>query len=48
MSMENKVKYADRYAKRGCTIEQLKKLVKLNALTPDEFKEITGMDYSAE
>lgn len=46
MSMENKVKYAERFAKRGCTVEQLKKIVKLGKLTAEEFKEITGEDFA--
>jgi len=38
-------KYAKRYARGGCTKEQLAQIVKLGALTPDEYKEITGEDY---
>ena len=45
MSKENKEKYLNRYKNRGCTIEQLKKLVKVGALTETEYKEITGEDY---
>lgn len=45
MSEANKIKYQDRYKKHGCTIEQLKRLTELGALTPDEYKEITGEDY---
>ena len=45
MSEANKIKYEERYKKRGCTIEQLKRLTELNALTPEEYKEITGEDY---
>ena len=45
MSEINKNKYQERYKKRGCTKEQLKKLVQLNALTAEEYKEITGENY---
>lgn len=38
-------KYRDRYNRGGCTKAQLKRLVKLGALTADEYKEITGEDY---
>ena len=42
MSKANKDKYQKRYNKGGCTIEQLKKLVELGALTAEEYEEITG------
>ena len=45
MSKANKDKYQKRYNKGGCTIAQLKRLVELGALTVDEYKEITGVDY---
>lgn len=45
MSYENKIKYEQRYAKKYCTKEQLKKLVVLNALTVEEYKEITGEEF---
>ena len=48
MSKINKIKYAKRYAKKGCTKEQLKRLVELNALTADEYKEITGEELVVE
>ena len=38
-------KYAKRYARGGCTKEQLRKLVALGAITADEYKEITGETY---
>ena len=38
-------KYKKRYERGGCTKEQLRRLVELGALTPDEYKEITGEDY---
>jgi len=38
-------KYAKRYARGGCTNEQLWKLVRLGALTADEYEEITGQPY---
>jgi len=40
-------KYYKRYQRGGCTKEQLRRLVELGALTPDEYKEITGDDYEA-
>lgn len=43
--MTMKEKYAERFAKKGCTIEQLKKIVSLGKLTAEEFKEITGVDF---
>ena len=45
MSKANKIKYQKRYERNGCTKEQLKRLVELGALTPDEYKEITGEAY---
>lgn len=48
MSKINKNKYQKRYNKGGCTKEQLKRLVELQALTPDEYKEITGEEYTEE
>jgi len=45
MSEKNKVKYQKRYEKNGCTIEQLRRLVELEALTAEEFEEITGTAY---
>lgn len=38
-------KYRERYQKGGCTKEQLKRIVSLGRLTPEEYKEITGEDY---
>lgn len=38
-------KYYKRYQRGGCTKEQLARLVELGALTPEEYKEITGDDY---
>lgn len=35
-------KYANRYARGGCTKEQLAQLVSLGVLTADEYEEITG------
>ena len=46
MSEKNKEKYLKRYEKNGCTKDQLKKLVELEALTEDEYKEITGEVYT--
>ena len=40
-------KYRDRYYRGGCRKDQLKELVELEAITADEFKEITGEDYTA-
>jgi hypothetical protein len=45
MSKKNKDKYQKRYEKNGCTKEQLRKLVELEALTPEEYREITGEEY---
>ena len=38
-------KYAKRYARGGCTKEQLARLVELGALTAEEYEEITGDPY---
>ena len=38
-------KYHDRYNRGGCTKAQLQRLVKLGALTAEEYKEITGEEY---
>lgn len=46
MSQVNKEKYAARFAKKGCTKEQLKKIVRLGQLTAEEYKEITGEDFT--
>ncbi|MCI5713678.1 MAG: XkdX family protein [Lachnospiraceae bacterium] len=35
-----------RYERNGCTKEQLHEFVELNALTQEEYKEITGEDYA--
>ena len=48
MSEMNKIKYNERYKHNGCTKEQLKRLTKLGALTPTEYKEITGEEYIEE
>lgn len=40
-------KYRDRYEHGGCTKEQLKRLVSLQALTASEYEEITGEKYEA-
>lgn len=40
-------KYRDRYNRGGCTKEQLRKLVKLSAITAAEYEEITGEAYEA-
>lgn len=48
MSEINKVKYQNRYAKKGCTKEQLKRLVELGALTVAEYKEITHEEIGGE
>ena len=37
--------WAKKYARRGCTKTQLRKLVSLEVITADEYKEITGEDY---
>ena len=38
-------KYKERYDRGGCTKDQLRRIVALNVLTPEEYKEITGEDY---
>lgn len=38
-------KYAERYARGGCTKAQLKRLVQLGVLTEAEYEEITGEAY---
>ncbi len=38
-------KYKARYEMGGCTKEQLKRLVKLGALTESEYKDITEEEY---
>lgn len=48
MSKENKDKYQKRYKNNGCTKAQLKRLVELQALTAEEYKEITGEEYASE
>ena len=45
MSAKNKEKYQKRYEKGGCTVEQLRRLVELEALTAEEYKEITNEEY---
>lgn len=37
-------KYAERYARGGCTKEQLQKLVALGILTQEEYNEIVGVN----
>ena len=37
--------WAKKYARRGCTIEQLRRLVELGVITAEEFTEITGEVY---
>ena len=39
-------KWDDRYKKHWCTKGQLKRLVQLNVLSPDEYKLIAGEDYA--
>lgn len=34
-----------RYERGGCTEAQLRAYTRLNIITPEEFKEITGKDY---
>lgn len=41
------LKYKKRYERGGCRKDQLKELVELEAITADEFREITGEDYTA-
>ena len=43
--MSNFERWNDRYQKIWCTKEQLRKLVVLGLLSPEEFKLITGEDY---
>lgn len=38
-------KWNDRYQKKWCTKNQLKRLVQLKVLTQEEYKSITGEDY---
>lgn len=38
-------KWNKRYQRGGCTKEQLRRLVELDALTPEEYEEITGEPY---
>lgn len=38
-------KYKARYDRGGCTKAQLRRLVELYAITPEEYTEITGEDY---
>ena len=38
-------KYRKRYKRGGCTKRQLKQLVALEILTPEEYEEITGEAY---
>ncbi|MEK5175077.1 XkdX family protein [Heyndrickxia sp. FSL W8-0496] len=37
----------ERYAKNWCRKDQLQRYVQLGAITPEQYKEITGEDYSA-
>lgn len=39
---KNFIKYRDRFNVRGCTVDQLRRLTELKALTPQEFEMITG------
>lgn len=39
-------KYRDRYYRGGCRKDQLRELVELEAITADEYEEITGDTYS--
>ena len=48
MRAKKKKKYKARYDRGGCTIEQLRRLTELGALTPEEFELITGEPYEAE
>lgn len=41
-------KYRDRYYRGGCRKDQLRELVELEAITADEYEEITGDKYEAE
>ena len=38
-------KYKERYERGGCTMTQLKRLVELGVITPEEYMEITGDAY---
>lgn len=38
-------KYKARYERGGCTKAQLRRIVELGALTPEEYEEITGEPY---
>lgn len=38
-------KYKERYDNGWCTVEQLRKIVGLGRLTPEEFEEITNQPY---
>lgn len=40
-------KWQARYEKNWCTKAQLKRLVVLEVLTPEDYKTITGEDYVA-
>ncbi len=39
-------KYRDRYNRGGCTKAQLRRLTQLEAITPEEYEEITGEEYA--
>lgn len=41
-------KYSERYARGGCTKEQVHRLTELGVLYDWEYKEITGEDYTTE
>lgn len=41
-------KYRDRYYRGGCRKDQLRELVELEAITADEYEEITGDKYEVE
>lgn len=45
--MTNFEKWNDRYQKNWCTKEQLRKLVELQVLTPEEYGTITSEAYEA-
>jgi uncharacterized XkdX family phage protein len=38
-------KYKERYDRGGCTKAQLRRIVELGRLTPEEYEEITGEKY---
>lgn len=42
------LKYKKRYERGGCRKDQLRELVELEAITADEYEEITGDKYEAE